>query len=315
MPDPLAVKTVLLEMLRKSSSVRCGCRTDALAEALACDRQAVIRSLEELKGHGYEIDRTRQTWRLVSSPDIPFPFEFPGRQDRIYFFPQTASTMDEARKMAGRGCPDRTVVVAGIQTSGRGRMERVWASDEGGLYFTVVLRPNVRPAEAIKFNFMASLALVEVLREQCRLDARVKWPNDIMVGEGKLSGMLSEMDAVGDTVNFINIGIGVNVNNDPARIEPRAVSVRSLTGSGFSRVHILSRFLDRLDSGTSRADLAEIIRQWKQYAGCLQRDVTIVTHKESFQGFAEDVDEGGALVLRLADGTRRAVCYGDCFYG
>jgi BirA family biotin operon repressor/biotin-[acetyl-CoA-carboxylase] ligase len=314
MSDLLDIKTGLLKTLR-SAPEKAGWSTAELATELSCDQQQLHGAISELETDGYRFESSRELYRLVVAPDIPYPFEFPGRQDRIHYFPQITSTMDEARKAAGRGCPDLTVIIAGAQTKGRGRMDRVWASDEGGLYFTLVIKPRAHPAEAIKFNFLASLTLVEVLREECRIDARVKWPNDIMVDNSKLSGMLSEMDATGDTIHFVSIGIGVNVNNDPALIEPRAVSLRSLTGRAFSRPKILGRFLDRFESGLKEAAFPLILARWKQFAGCLNREVTIVTLKETLNGFAEDVDDQGSLVLRLADGTRRTVCYGDCFYG
>ncbi|MEW6076727.1 MAG: biotin--[acetyl-CoA-carboxylase] ligase [Thermodesulfobacteriota bacterium] len=255
---------------------------------------------------------------LISAPDIPWPWAFPGRQDRIHYFPRTGSTMDDARRLADRGCPHMTVVIAGVQTKGRGRMDRTWASDDGGLYFTMVIKPEgvVRPAEAVKFNFMASLALAETIREECRVDARVKWPNDLMVEGRKLSGMLSEMEAPDGVIDYVNIGIGLNVNNDPPAIDPPPVSLRSLTGRSFSRIRILGLFLDRFEALLqNRPDFAAVMTGWKKYAGSLNREVTIVTLRETLHGFAEDVDGQGALVLRLADGTRRTVCCGDCFYG
>ena len=312
LPD---VKTGLLEVLRRPRQGEAGLTTGDLAAALSCDMSFVVRAVNELKEQGYRIENKRDHWRLVSTPDIPFPFEFPGRRERIHYFPKISSTMDQARETARRGCADRTVIIAGAQTRGRGRMDRVWASDEGGLYFTLILKPKTHPAEAIKFNFLASLCLVTVLRQECRIDARVKWPNDIMVDNGKLSGMLSEMDATGDTIHFVNIGIGINVNNDPARIESRAVSIRSLTGRVYSRTRILGLFLDRFESALeSEPDSADVIARWKHYAGSLNREVTVVTLKETLTGFAEDVDDRGALILRLADGSSRSVCYGDCFY-
>jgi BirA family biotin operon repressor/biotin-[acetyl-CoA-carboxylase] ligase len=315
MNDLIDVKAGLLETLRLPRPDGNGLTTEALAAAVSCDRALIVRAVNELAEHGYRIERTRDRWRLVSTPDIPFAFEFPGRRERIHYFPRISSTMDQARETARGGCADMTVIIAGAQTRGRGRMERIWASEDGGLYFTLIIKPQAHPAEAIKFNFLAALSLVTVLREECRIDARVKWPNDIMVDNGKLSGMLSEMDATGDVIHFINIGIGINVNNDPALVEPRAVSLRSLTGRVYSRTRILGLFLDRFEAGLqSEPDFADVITRWKKYAGSLNREVTVVTLKEKLTGFAEDVDDRGALILRLADGTTRTVCYGDCFY-
>ena len=315
MNDLLDIKTGLLEALRRPRQSEAGLTTGDLAAAISGDSALVVRAVSELEEQGYRIDNTRNHWRLIFAPDIPFPYEFPGRQNRIHYFPRVSSTMDLARETARRGCADLTVIIAGLQTKGRGRMDRIWASDEGGLYFTLIIKPQTHPAEAIKFNFLAALSLVTVLREECRIDARVKWPNDIMVDNGKLSGMLSEMDATADVIHFVNIGIGININNNPALIEPRAVSIRSLTGHMYSRTRLLGLFLDRFEAALqAQTDFSAIIAQWKKYAGSLNREVTVVTLKETLTGFAEDVDDRGALILRLADGTCRNVCYGDCFY-
>ena len=317
MTDLSLIKAGLLALLRDLDHRDAGRAIDDLVACLACGAAELESAAQALIRLGYGIDRRDGRWRLTSAPDIPWPWEFLGRQGRMHYFPETTSTMDEARRLAEAGCPHLTVAVAGIQTRGRGRMDRVWSSDEGGLYFTVVLRPRDVPAvQAVKFNFMASLALVETLGQECGIDARVKWPNDLMAGERKLSGMLSEMETDGDVIDYVNIGIGLNVNNNPAVVEPRAVSLRSLTGRAFSRPEILGRFLDRFEAALlAHPDFTAVMAAWKTHAGSLNREVEVVTLKERLRGFAEDVDGQGALVLRLADGSRRTICCGDCFYG
>jgi BirA family biotin operon repressor/biotin-[acetyl-CoA-carboxylase] ligase len=221
--------------------------------------------------------------------------------------------MDTAKDLARKNCPDFTVVIAGRQTEGRGRLSRQWLSDDGGLYFTIVLRPDIPVAISAKVNFLASLTLARVLREMYQVEAAVKWPNDILVGDRKLSGMLSELEAEADRVFFINIGMGINVNNDPTAVEPGAISLKKMVGREVSRIMLLSRFLDEFENRLKSVEFENIISEWKQYTVTLQRQVRIVTRREISEGLAVDVDENGALVLELNDGTQKKIVYGDCF--
>ena len=163
-------------------------------------------------------------------------------------------------------------------------------------------------------SFLASLTLARVLREWCEIDAKVKWPNDILVQERKISGMLTEMEAEAEQINFINIGIGINVNNDPSPSEPRASSIKKILGQSISRQELLARFLDELESRMQQLDLDDVVHEWKKYTLTLNRRVQIVTNRETSEGLAVDVDENGALVLELDDGTRKKILYGDCFH-
>ena len=147
-----------------------------------------------------------------------------------------------------------------------------------------------------------------------QIEAMVKWPNDILVNGCKVSGMLSELEAEAERILFINIGMGINVNNDPSRDEPAASSLKLITGMEISRKELLSRFLDKFEFQMKNADLDTIISDWKDVATTLNRHVRIVTNTEEYQGIAVDVDENGALVLKLADGTYKKIVYGDCFH-
>ena len=222
--------------------------------------------------------------------------------------------MDAARDLARKKCPDFTVVVAGRQTRGRGRLKRQWLSDDGGLYFTLVLRPDIPLPICSRVNFLASLTLARVLRETYGIEAAVKWPNDILVDDRKLSGMLSELEGEADRVFFINIGVGINVNNNPAGVEPAAISLKNILGREISRIKLLTRFLDEFEGRLKNAEFENVISEWKQYTGTLQRPVRIVTRQEVFEGLALDVDDNGALIIKLTDGTIKKIIYGDCFH-
>jgi BirA family biotin operon repressor/biotin-[acetyl-CoA-carboxylase] ligase len=304
-------KGQLLKELRSQGDIVSG---EKLSAILGISRVSVWKHIHKLQELGYHILSTPNGYRLIDSPDIPFPWEFSDRGFNILYYPEVTSTMDRAKDLARKNCPDYTVVVAGRQTKGRGRLKRQWLSDDGGLYFTMVLRPDIPVLLSSRVNFLASLTLARVLRELFQIDAAVKWPNDILVDGRKISGMLSELEAETDRILFISIGMGINVNNDPSVAEPGASSLKKITGREISKKMLLARFLAEFEKRLRKAEFENVISEWKKYTVTLNRRVKIVTHKEVSEGLAVDVEEDGALVLELADGTRKKIVYGDCFH-
>jgi BirA family biotin operon repressor/biotin-[acetyl-CoA-carboxylase] ligase len=305
------MKAQILKLLRSQNTIVSG---EELRTALGISRVSVWKHIHKLQDLGYDITSTPNGYRLIHSPDIPFPWEFADRGFNILYYPELPSTMDTAKDLARKNCPDFTVVVTGRQTRGRGRLKRQWLSDDGGLYFTMVLRPDIPVLLSSRVNFLASLTLACVLRELFQIDAAVKWPNDILVDDRKISGMLSELEAETDRVLFINIGMGINVNNDPSVVEPGASSLKKITGGEISKKMLLARFLAEFEKRLKRAEFENVISEWKKYTVTLNRQVKIVTHKAVSEGLAVDVEQDGALVLELADGTRKKIVYGDCFH-
>lgn len=305
------MKAEILKLLRVQKGVVSG---EILSSELGITRVSIWKHIQKLNQVGYRIDSNPKGYRLEHSPDTPFPWEFPGREQQIHYFDETSSTMEIAKDLARKGCPDFTVVIAGRQKKGRGRLKRVWISDDGGLYFTLVLRPKLPIVLSARVSFLASLTLARVLQQWCKIDAKVKWPNDILVQERKISGMLTELEAESDQVNFINIGIGINVNNDPSSSGPQASSIKKILGESVSRKELLARFLDELETRMQNKDLGGVVSEWKQYSLTLNRRVRIVTNRETSEGLAIDVDDNGALILELDDGTVKKILYGDCFH-
>jgi len=304
-------KGQLLKELRSQREIISG---EQLSATLGISRVSVWKHIHKLQELGYRIMSTPNGYRLIDSPDIPFPWEFADRDYNLLYYPEVSSTMDTAKELARKDCPNFTVVVAGRQTRGRGRLKRQWLSDDGGLYFTLVVRPDIPVLLSSRVNFLASLTLARVLRELFQIDAAVKWPNDILVDGHKISGMLSELEAETDRVLFISIGMGINVNNDPSGVEPGASSLKKITGREISKKMLLARFLAEFEERIKRADFENVISEWKRYSITLNRQVKIVTHKEVSEGLAVDVEQDGALVLELADGTSKKILYGDCFH-
>jgi BirA family biotin operon repressor/biotin-[acetyl-CoA-carboxylase] ligase len=305
------MKSKLLKLLNQDCDFVSG---EFLSRHLGVSRVAVWKHIRKLQTCGYDIRSGPKGYRVIHSPDTPFPWELPEREPRIHYFATAVSTMDIARELARKGCPDFSVVIAETQTGGRGRMARSWWSAEGGLYFTLVLRPLIPPAMSPLINFGAAFVLARTFQEFCGVDARVKWPNDILIQDRKVSGMLSEMEAAGDRVSFVNIGIGINMNNELPPDLPFATSIKKISGKTCSRKAFLAEFLDRLEQRIHRPDLAGVIAEWKTCSATLGRQVRIVSNREVTEGTAMDVDSNGALVVRKADGTLEKIYYGDCFH-
>jgi BirA family biotin operon repressor/biotin-[acetyl-CoA-carboxylase] ligase len=305
------MKSRILKILKNSEGIVSG---QALSAQLGISRVSVWKHIQKLQELGYAIPSSAKGYRFENSPDVPYPWEFPDRESRIIYHEELASTMDAAKDLARKGCPDFTTVIAGRQVSGRGRLKREWLSDKGGLYFTMVLRPDLPPVLSFRVSFLASLTLARILNEMFGVDVRVKWPNDLLVDERKISGMLSELEAEADRVAFINVGVGVNVNNDPSAIEPAAISLKAILGRKVSKKDILARYLDAFEQQMQTAALDRVIEEWKAYTVTLNREVRVVTTREVFTGKAVDVDDNGALVLKSADGSLKKILYGDCFH-
>ena len=305
------MKGRILKLLRAGEGVVSG---ESLSASLGISRVSIWKHIHKLQELGYHIEAAANGYCLKASPDVLYPWEFPGREASLVYFPELDSTMDTAKDLARKNCPDFTVVVAGVQLKGRGRLRRVWLSAEGGLYFTMVLRPQIHPLQSSRVNFLASLTLARTLQDQFDIDAKVKWPNDILVDGKKICGMLSELEAEGDHVTFINIGMGINVNNNPEVFEAKASSIKNIVGQEIPRKEILGPFLDEFEKRMKIADFDHVISEWKKNTATLNQMVKIVTTHDETEGLAVDVDENGALMVKLEDGTLKTVIYGDCFH-
>lgn len=287
---------------------------EKLSETLGVSRVSVWKHIKKLQELGYQIQSSVNGYELIDSPDAVYPWEFPEREERIHYQAVVDSTMTLARTLAAGGCPHFTVVIADRQESGRGRLSRQWHSSDGGLYFTLVLRPRIPPALMSRYGFAASFTLVRELAAAYGIKASVKWPNDVLVGGRKLCGILSEMDVSGDEVTFLNIGIGINVNNDPTAFEAGAISISKLLGRNVPRKELLKCFLDAFEREISSENLEHVMNEWKKHTMTIGQDVRIVTVNNAFEGRAVDVDDTGALLLERADGQIEKVFYGDCFH-
>jgi len=237
----------------------------------------------------------------------------------ILFSREVDSTNEWAKELAMYEAREGTVVIAEIQRKGRGRLGREWISPTGGLWFSLILRPNLRPAEAVKLTFVAGLAVAKVLREMFHLKAETKWPNDVLVNGRKICGILTEMNTTGETVNFVVVGVGINANFDAEKVFPEelkkvATSLENELGRKVQLEELFRNLLERLENLHelfTKEGFKPVLQEWKNYARFLGRQVEVTGPTEKLSGLALDVDNDGALVLELKDEMIKRVFAGD----
>jgi BirA family biotin operon repressor/biotin-[acetyl-CoA-carboxylase] ligase len=237
--------------------------------------------------------------------------KFVGR--RIVYLESTHSTMDVARKEALKGIADGTCVLADEQTGGRGRFGRTWVSPPGqNIYLTLVLRP--RRDRLRMLGVISPLAVCLALEEKTGLKPSVKWPNDVRVGERKISGILIENEFSGSRPICSLVGIGVNVNFEPVgvpEIADIATSVKQETGKEWVREELIASLLNQLEALYLDPDVASVVDRWKSRLDTLGRNIAVSFRGQQVEGVAEDVTPHGDLLLRRSDGTVETIVAGE----
>jgi len=305
------MKGKILEALRESGGYLSG---EILSKQLGISRVSIWKHVRSLKGDGYIIEASTKGYRLLSSPDSLLPYEFPGLEQGIHYFQEIGSTMDAARDLAKRGAGEGTIVIAEAQTHGRGRLSREWLSLKGGIYFTIILRPKISPAYAPRINLMAAVAVATTIRRLFELKAELKWPNDVLIGGKKVCGILAEMNAEMDVINFVNVGIGINANTSVPQFEEMATSLKDALGKEISRKEFLNALLVEIRRRKSLLMGVDLLEEWKKLSTTLNKDVKVVAPGETIVGQAIDVDATGALVIRERNGSLRQAMAGDCIH-
>lgn len=237
---------------------------------------------------------------------------------RLHHYETVGSSNDAAKALARDGAPGGTLVWADMQTAGRGRRGRAWASPPGNLYFSLVLRPDGPPSRIAQLSFVAALGLGEALGEVAgaALDWRCKWPNDLLVGGGKLAGILLESEtSASGRVDFVIAGIGVNIRSQPEKTEFPATSLVAEGYAGITPAMLLQAFVQHFEVWATRwreAGFAPVRRAWLARASGLGAAIRVQLERTTLTGRFLDLDDDGALLLDAADGRRR-VAAGEVF--
>ena len=282
----------------------------SLAASLDISRAAVWKHVEALRDAGFDIESGRNGYTLASVPEfgaatVEFELDAPYE---VEYHDTIGSTNARARELAAEGAGE-TIVLADEQTGGRGRLDREWSAPSGGLWFSVLCRPTLAPAQVPVYTLAAAVATTEAVRD-LGVDAGIKWPNDVLVGddERKLVGILTEMEGEADRVSWVVVGIGVNANVDVASVPETATTLREQVGDVNRRV-LTQAIVTRFDE--LRNDPVAVTPAWRTLALTLGKRVRIETPSGDVVGAAVDIEFPGTLVIRTDDGDVR-VSAGDC---
>ncbi len=227
---------------------------------------------------------------------------------RIYRVRECTSTQDVARELAEDGWVEGTVVIADRMTEGRGRLGRRWIADYGGLWMTVILRPkSVNNLQLI--NLAAGLSVIEGIKKLYRVPLGLKWPNDVLLEDRKVCGVLSEAKFTGTTVDYILLGIGINVNNElHGALKDTAISLKDYLGFEIPTQPILTEVLKNLNNFYAElliGNTDDVISKWKKYSVTIGRSVKVYTSEGVIIGVAVDVDSDGSLIMKDDEGVKR----------
>lgn len=317
-------KEEILDVLRKNPEAYIS--GEELAETLGLSRTMIWKYVESLRQDGFVVESvTNRGYRLVSAPDLllqddvkkDLNTDFIGRQ--IYYFDEIDSTNRKARELA-LDCADGTLIIAERQSEGRGRMGKEWYSPQGGIWLSLILKPDISPEHIYRLTLVAGVAVAETLADM-GIAAQIKWPNDVLINGKKVCGILTEVDAEMDAVNFVIVGIGINANIELDMLPPlfgfNSTSLKSEAGSDINRVELVQRLLERFeqDYGTFiSGDFPSIIKRWREHSATLNRQVRIVTRFKTIEGEAVGIDHDGALVVEMDDGTLEREITGTCVH-
>ena len=306
----------LLSQLRKKGEFL---SAEKLTQDLKINFKELKQAKKELEKWGYKIESDgKKGYKLAKIPDLLLPLEIKydlkskilGQE--IHSYQALKSTNDLAFNLAEGEAPEGTLVVAEKQTRGKGRLGRNWFSPPKlGVWMSLILRPPILPSQAPGLSIAASLALVLTTKELTGLPAFIKWPNDVIVNNQKFCGILTELSAELDKINFVILGVGINVNHTerdfPKNLRSIATSLRIEKGEQVSRVDFLKRFLEKFEKiylQYKKTGLLTFKEECLRHSYLLGKKIKIQVGSEILEGKAENLDDNGALILRTKEGLR-----------
>ena len=321
----MTVDAQILKTLRAANSGAVS-GTD-LAHQAGVSRTAIWARIEDLRSLGYDIAASPHLgYRLLSAPDALHADDLISRLGKtkvigrdIRVFQETTSTNDVIEKLARDGVKEGAVVFAESQTKGRGRLGRKWLSPSSkGLWFSVLLRPNLRPQETTQLTVASATALRRAIQSHTGLEPEIKWPNDVLIGGKKVAGILTELNAELDRVNYIILGIGVDVNLNPGdfpiELRKSVTSLKAELSRPLSRAELAVVILRELDADYGRicsGQFPAVADEWEEHCTTIGQNVTIRIGDRQIRGRAESLDEAGALILRTTHGHLERIIGGD----
>lgn len=305
---------------------------EAVSRRVNVSRVAIWKQISTLKKYGYKISSKQgQGYKLVKKSNHLLPWEidydlktqYIGK--KIHHFNFIDSTQDLAIKIAEMDTSEGSVVIAEKQRRGRGRIGRKWSAPAGGIWLSIILRPKIPTAESTIFPLAAALSVCNAIRDVCKVNAQLKWPNDVIINGKKIAGILIEMSCEADRINYVVIGIGVNANVNIQKIESHiketpgyygSTSLMKEVGREIDRITLVSKIfveLEQIYLELEKKGSNMIIQSWKNNSAMLDRNVTITTNEICFEGKAFDIDFDGALLVKLPNGNIERIVAGDVY--
>ena len=297
-----------------------------ISNMMKISRTAVWKHIGGLRNRGYLIESIpSKGYRLVEMPDILSIDEIRktlqagiiGKE--ILFFDEVDSTNDVAMQRGASGMAEGLVVLSEGQSHGKGRMGRTWVSPKNvNIYISILLRPDISPQYAPVMTMMSAISTARAITEVTGLETTIKWPNDILIDRKKVSGILTEMNAEQERINYIVAGIGINVNMNkqdfPEDLRMPATSLAECLGKRVDRMNLLFTLIKILEQDYEELKndgIKSIFRRWRKGCDILNRRIEVSLPDEKITGVAEDLTPEGGLVMRLDNREKRIIYAGD----
>ncbi len=295
----------------------------ALAQSLGLSRSAVWKAIEQLRGEGCAIEAaTNRGYRLVADGNILSraaleKYLQPGAiGSEIEIHGELASTNDRAKALALEGAPHGTVVLAGRQSAGRGRFGRVFHSPEGsGMYLSCILRPEIPAERAVLVTAMAAVAVAQAMEALADVEAKIKWVNDVYIGDKKACGILCEagMDFESGQLDYVVMGVGVNVGfmEFPEELREIATSLSNACGRSVSRNRFTGELLNRLNHLYPLLETGSFMEEYRRRSNVIGRRVEVFRGNAHYPATATGINDDGSLIVRREDGSEESLHSGE----
>lgn len=315
------MKTEILSELRATGQYVSG---QHLCERFGVSRTAVWKAINQLKKEGYEIEAVQNKgYRLISVPEILSQKELESIRktewlgQKIFYYEELDSTNAAAKKLAEDGAPHGSVVVAETQSAGRGRRGRSWSSPPGtSIFMTYILKPEIEPGNASMLTLVMAMAVAKGICDMTGIHATIKWPNDIVANGKKICGILTEMSAQIDYVNYIVIGSGTNVLMErfPAELEDKAISLYMVSGKKYHRAQLIEEINEQFEHYymifMETQDMRQLQEEYNELLINCGEMVKVLGAKEEFEGRAQGITARGELIVDTWE-ARKLVASGE----